>query len=359
MEQDASLYRKLLWLTLFRLAIGSVLFVSTALRVWQLGSTGGEAVLYALSLGIYGASLGFALVLRFRRALSALAYAEIALDLVIAFAVVSLTGGGESVFVFLFLLGIVNGAILKFRRGAIFAALLAAGLDLAALWLAAPSHGAFPVRELFVHASAFFLTAALATYLAEQVRRTGERLQASESDLAAITVLHEALVRSVASGLLTVDQTGRVTFLNRAGEAMTGLALGEVLGRPAKTFFQSFTAEQGRGETDFLNTRGERLRVGYTSSPLTDRSGQAVGQAVIFQDLTRLRQMELAVQRSERMADLGRLAAGLAHELRNPLASMTGSIELLHGTPGLPDEDKKLMDIVLREANRLNELVTS
>ena len=151
---------------------------------------------------------------------------------------------------------------------------------------------------------------------------------------------------------------GRITFLNRAGEQITGLSAEEVRGQPASRWFASLQQQSGRDETDFENLRGERLRLGYTHFALCDRDGQAIGRAVIFQDLSGLRAMEERVQRSERLADIGRVAAGLAHELRNPVAAMSGSIELLRGGLELGPEEARLMDIVTREATRLNELVT-
>jgi two-component system sensor histidine kinase PilS (NtrC family) len=190
-----------------------------------------------------------------------------------------------------------------------------------------------------------------------QLQRTGERLQARETDLAALAALHESIVQSVASGLLTTDGAGRVTFLNHAGEQMMALSLAAIRGEPSARWFGAFTPGESRGETELENARGERLRVGYTASPLVGRAGEPLGATVIFQDLTRLRAMEAAMQRSERLADLGRVAAGLAHELRNPLASMSGCIELLRAS-ATSEEDSRLMGIVLREAGRLDQLVT-
>ncbi len=223
--------------------------------------------------------------------------------------------------------------------------------------MTAPSLREVPWRLLFLHAGAFAATAALASYLSEQLRRSDERLAESESELAAITALHESIVQSVNSGLLTIDAGGRITFLNRAAEQMLGLSLGALTGRHADRFLGAFHIETARGETDLARADGTRVRLGYSSFPLLGRKGAPMGTAVIFQDLTQLRSMEERVARSERLADLGQMAAGLAHELRNPLASMMGSVELLGGAP-LGAEDRRLLDIVLREGGRLEQLVT-
>ena len=352
------LRRKLAWVVAFRLVLVTVLLGGTA--AWQV-RTGGAGTpladaLNGIVLATLAASILFGLWLRAGRALAALAWAQIAVDVALATAVVAITGWTDSVFVSMYSLAIVEGGILLFQRGAIgaLAASLLAYVPLSLV--AAPARPA--LLTLFAHAGAFVATAALASYLSEQVRRTGERLAERELDLAAITALHESIVQSVASGLLTVDARGRVTFLNRAGEQITGLSLAGVRGGPAGRWFSAFQGQAGRDETDFVNARGEQLRLGYTLFPLRGREGEEIGRAVIFQDLTALRAMEERVQRSERLAEMGSVAAGLAHELRNPIASMSGSVELLRAGLDPGGQDARLMDIVLREATRLNQLVT-
>lgn len=353
-----SLRRKLVWLTFFRVLSITILLGGAAAVSW--GSDSGlraTAPLYPLVVVTHLCSIGFALALRRDRGLVTVAYGQILLDVGIASAVVAITGYAESVFVFMFSLGIVNGAILLARRGALTALALAC-LAHVGLELVAAPQGPPPWGALFVQVGAFTGTAILASYLAEQLRSTGERLAARESDLAAITALHESIVQSVASGLLTLDLAGRITFLNRAAEQMLGLDARRVLGGPAESLIASFRRDEARGETDVVTPAGERIRLGYSSFRLLGRDGAATGTALIFQDLTELRSMEERVARSERLADLGRVAAGLAHELRNPLASMMGALELLQQDAALPGSDRRLMEIALRESARLDRLVT-
>ncbi len=355
---DAGLYRKLVWLTLFRLITITVLLGGIAVITWQAGLDVGRAAspLYGLIVLTYAASIATALLLRGGRGLGAVAYGQIGLDVALAAGVVAVTGRTDSVFVFLFSIAVVNGAILLFARGA---AVAVAGALAAYLWLALGSGAPRPAGTvLFGHGAAFLATGALASYLAQLLRRTGERLAVSESDLAFVTALHESIVQSVASGLVTLDAAGRITFMNRAAEEITGWRLEAVRGQPASGRLAAFRAGARRGETDFENARGERLRLGYTHFPLLARNGREMGSAVLFQDLTEMHAMEERMRRSERLAELGRVTAGLAHELRNPLASMSGSVELLKAGAGLGDEERRLMEIVLREAGRLNQLVT-
>jgi len=237
------LHRKLVWLTLFRIATITVLLGGTAAVNWQFGAraTAVVAPLYAVVAVTYAASLAFAVLLGLRRAEPVVAVAQVALDVGIASAVVATTGLADSVFVFMYLLAIVNGGIVLHRAGAVAAFALAL-LAYGGLVLLLHPEPATVRGTLFAHGSAFAATAALAGYLAEQLRRTGERLAESESDLAAVTALHESIVQSVTSGLLTLDPRGRVTFLNREGERITGLALERVAGEPAERWSRRSSA---------------------------------------------------------------------------------------------------------------------
>jgi len=352
------LFSRLVWLTFFRLILVTVLLGGTALVEWnqdQAVDHGGQSF-YGIIIAAYLGSLAVALMLRRATRLLHAAVAHLAIDVTLAAGLVWLTGGAESVFLFMFLLAIVNGAILLGRGGAVATLALGLASYLLVSRDAQAGAGVSPATR-WAHFAAFVATAALATYLAEQLRSTGERLAAREADLANVTALHEAIVQSVASGLITVDPHDRITFLNRAGEQITGLSASQVSRRRSAEMLPGFTEPGQRGETEWVNARGARLRLGFSRFPLTGEGGRHLGSAVIFQDLTTMRAMEETVRRSERLADLGRVAAGLAHELRNPLASMAGSVELLHASEGLRSEDQRLMAIVLKEAARLELLV--
>jgi two-component system, NtrC family, sensor histidine kinase PilS len=357
--QREPLFRRLVWLTLFRLALVTVILGGASVIGWREGLEGREnrSPLYLIVVATYAGALAVAVLLRRTGPLRAAAAAHLVFGSALATGLTALTGGAESVFLFMFLLAIVDGAILLHRWGAALALALALGGYGAALWWAGALRSV-PAATLWVHAAAFGATALLSGWLTEQLRATGERLAASESDLADATVLHEEIVQSVTSGLLTIDGAGRITFLNRAGEALTGLGAGAVRGQPVARLFPGFVDEARRGETEWAAPDGRRRILGFTGFPLAGARGGARGQAVIFQDLTELRAMEETVRRSERLADLGRVAAGLAHELRNPLASMSGCVELLQATPGLRPEEARLLGIVLKEAARLDQLVT-
>ncbi|HCF59778.1 MAG TPA: PAS domain-containing sensor histidine kinase [Myxococcales bacterium] len=380
--EGESLYRRLVWLTLLRIAVVTVLLAAAAAAVLRsdaedLGRV--EQVLYGLILATYAASLGYLFVLRkTKRIKDRFAFVQITGDVLIAACLVYLTGGAESIVAFMFPLTVVSAAVVLYRRGAIVAAVLSSILlavvtvGLNAKLLPPPSPSLVPASMplgrlafvLLAHISAIFLAAALASYLAEQVRSARERLTLREHDYLALEILHESIVRSVASGIVTSDRFGRITYVNPAAERLGGLSSRAAVGEPVEKHFPVLAGRLQsdvpveRFEAEHATPSGEQRRLAMTLAPLVDRETRNHGWVVSFEDLTSIRAMEEAIRRSERLAAVGGMAAGLAHELRNPLASMTGSIQLLAENSVFEDDDRRLMSIVLREADRLDGLVT-
>ncbi len=378
-EKDG-LFRRLIWTTLLRIALVSALLSVAAAVLFgaeekHLSSV--EQALFAIVIGTYAASLAYLFILRSAQSWRwTLAWAQVVGDVLIAACLVWLTGGTESILLFMFPLAVVTAAVLLYRRGAVFAALLSSvALGVVAFGLrsgvlpapsAAGDQPSLPLPRmmffLFAHVSAIFLTAALASYLAEQLRSTRERLTVREHDYLALERLNESIVRSVSSGIVTADRDGRLTYLNRAAEEICGFTLDQAQGEPIERRLPALASHLGasgpeRFEAEHQTASGERRRLGFAVAALYDRDGTSQGHVVAVEDLTSIRAMEEDLKRSEKLAAVGALAAGLAHELRNPLASMTGSIELLGGTAAFGDEERRLMGIVLREADRLNALV--
>jgi two-component system sensor histidine kinase PilS (NtrC family) len=375
-----ALYRKLLLLTGLRLMVGTALLGATAWLTLAGGESFGRRVdvlLYAIVGSIYFASLVAVAFLRSGRHLRAVAYLQIAGDVVAATGLVYLTGGAESFFTILYPLAIVNAAISLSRRGAMVAAaasaaafsllavLMEAGMlaPPAALLERPPLDSARLLLTVFAHVSAFFLTAALASYLADALQGARTQLAQRETQLASLSELHQSIVRSLSSGLLTVDGSLRVSFVNPAGEEILGLRQETVMGHSLADRFPELAealhrSSPGRGEARVRRGDGGERILGHSVAPLVDAGAPSrPGYVIVFQDLTPFRQLEEAMRRSDRLAAVGKLAAGLAHEIRNPLASMCGSIELLGSAPGLNAKDRRLMQIVLREGERLEALV--
>ena len=293
------------------------------------------------------------------------------------------TGGGQSPFFFLYFLDVVAVALLAQRRGAAVAAgastVLMAAVSVAGYWrhVAAGARAAAGCRgrssrddlamRLALNALALGAVGVLATHLARQTRQAGERLTRHERYAGDLATLHENTIRSMTSGLVTLDLEGRVTSINEAGSEILGVSRARLIGEPLEVHLPQLAlllleaGPQGtvrRAEITALRDDGAVRNLGISAAPLADYAGNVIGRVIHFQDLTELRRMQLEVERAERLASIGRLAAGIAHEIRNPLASISGSIEMLKTTPGADADSRQLMDIAVREVDRLNRLIT-
>ncbi|MDF1564925.1 MAG: ATP-binding protein [Deltaproteobacteria bacterium] len=374
-SRAAELHRRLVWVTVFRAGVVAALLLATAVYAFSKQEVGlGDVLKYLFVItGVtFGQTLAYALIIRNGnpRHFLGLAYAQVVGDITLAGALLWLTGGSDSPFAFLFTYGVFNAAILLYRRGAMFAAALATlGYAFVTLsmrwgWVAPAADYLTPdnvrlARLIFsmgVNSGAFFLVAVLGAYLGEQVRQAGVRVVEAEADLAALSELHQRIVHSISSGILTLGPDQRITYLNRAGaeilEIAPAAASGKRLSELTPALEVALRDVRVGGIRSEVELEGGKV-LGFAITPM----GESGEEVVVFQDLTSLRVMERKVRRSERLAALGSLAAGLAHELRNPLASMSGSIELLQAEAPAEGEEATLMAIVLREIERLETLV--
>ena len=211
----------------------------------------------------------------------------------------------------------------------------------------------------------------LSARLAEQQSGSDVRLRAATQSLANLRALHERIVESIRSGVVTTDLEGRIFTFNAAAEEITGYDEKDVRGQGASVFFGELTdhitnlihasdkrVTSPRFEADCLTAEGMRLRLGFSISPLSSESGETTGMVITFQDLTHIRALEETSRRQDQLAAIGRMAASIAHEIRNPLAAMRGSIQMLrHEMQGEPSQ-AELMEIILRESDRLNRIIT-
>ncbi|MEZ4330683.1 MAG: ATP-binding protein [Myxococcota bacterium] len=310
---------------------------------------------------------------------------QVAFDVAIVTALVYFSGGRESVFTFLYALVVLYGALLLDRGGVAFSVVLAAlgyGFVLFGVergWLP-PVSGEERSRPLALlgaywafYAGGLVVLGMLANTLAAELRRTGAALDRKTSDLERLRDLHRLTVESIGSGIATIDQLGRITSFNPEAERITGVAAREVDGMPLDDLIpgalavialregeRSREATPGRDRIPYQNRRGEALHVGLAASRLLGADGSMLGHVVIFQDVTAVVSMEQDLRRSERLAAVGEMAARMAHEIRNPLASISGSVQLLQGGERGAVSDpahEKLMGIVVREVDRLNDLI--
>jgi len=217
----------------------------------------------------------------------------------------------------------------------------------------------------------FLVVGLLAAKLAERQLHSDVQLAAATRSLADLRALHERIVESIRSGLITTDLEGQIYIFNAAAEEITGYTAEEVSGKNASMFFGDITRQTAvsmeaaasgkvspRFEVDSLTQSGFMLHLGFSIAPLFLESGEKTGFVITFQDLTDVRVMEETARRQDRLAAVGRLAASIAHEIRNPLAAMRGSIQMLRSEMKEDSDHAQLMEIILRESDRLNKIVT-
>lgn len=271
------------------------------------------------------------------------------------------TGNNQSIFLFLYLVNIILCGFVFQRRGAFVMALWTSILFSILMILGPDLSGQSLYFSMGLNNLAFFAVATLSGLLSEQLNFMGSALQEQRRDIRALRDLNTLIIENVATGLVTVDRSGRILLANRAAydildpipRALVDRNIEEIL---PGVMDKAQTTE--RFDHSYATPMGERLVLEVVGSPLPVDSAIS-GHILTFQDLTKIRRMESQMRQSEKMAAVGQLAAGIAHEIRNPLASISGSIQLLGGSfTGRQEEEQKLMSIVLKEIDRLNNLIT-
>jgi two-component system sensor histidine kinase PilS (NtrC family) len=237
--------------------------------------------------------------------------------------------------------------------------------------LASPGWDPLPIgwsefaRSASTNTVGFLLTGLLAGMLGRDVRQTRQRIHDREADLQKLEGFSTCVVENIPSGIVTADVEGRISLINDVACGILGVSREESAGRTLGELFPEMEdrVRQGdfrssRNEIVFRRKDGSGIHLGFSSSPLKVSGGAIIGRIVIFQDLTPVKRMEERVRIADRLAGVGELAAGLAHEIRNPLASIAGSSQMLQEAGNLPPESRTLLDIIERESHRLNGLIT-
>ena len=328
-----------------------------------------------LIVGTYVVTIAYALILRrMTRGYRTFAYIQLFVDMGLTAVVVALTGGTESVLVFMYSLTVLSASFLLYRQGATYTAAVATGLivmqvarEATGWWMPEGAATDAELRGVLLNGmsnvSAVFFVTLLAGYLSEQLRDTGQRLRFASQDLAALRALNEHIITSVQSGLISYTLDHRIIFFNPAAERITGRDTASVLFGEINDLFPNlnsgaFDGQDERFEAEYVRPDGTRRTLGLSLSRLLDNHAEHRGWILIFQDLSPIREMQDAVVRAEKFAAIGRMAAGIAHEIRNPLASMSGSIQMLERSVSIDPIGKRLMGIIQRETDRLDRLVT-
>ena len=328
-------------------------------------------LLYGIIISTLILTVVYAFLLKRIKNFRRFTYVQLTGDVFLITLTIYATSGIESIFSFLYFFSIISGSILLNRKGGFVIAALSSlsygmlvDLEFYRIMPNITAHISYEVTDVFytlyVNVIAFFTVAFLSGSLAEKIIAAEKELDARTKDFIKLEDINKNIVENISSGILTLDKDGKINSFNKAAEDHTGYSLKEVYNCKVNDLFPnfSFTKRVSRGELVFEKKDGTVLILGFSSSPLNDEKGKEIGHIVIFQDLTRLKEMEDELRRADRLKALGGLAAGMAHEIRNPLASISGSIQVLRDDLELSYDDKHLMDIILRETERLNALIT-
>jgi two-component system sensor histidine kinase PilS (NtrC family) len=381
----SDLRRKLRLLIAVRALISTVLLGSaTFAQIIAPGSFPVDPLFFLIGL-TYGLTAFYAATVRHADRYRWLVDLQLGGDVLVISAFIYFTGGVTSYFSSLYVLAIVAASTVQLRRGGLLvaglSALLYGGVVLAQYmtadgllhdpWLVSPTLPARSVAQYtyLLNTFGFLAVAVLSGSLAEGVRSAGARLVQASTQIAQLQALNQHVIDSLPSGLATTDRQGRVQTFNRAAEFITGRRSTAVIGQPIAEVLQlsqqtvdALTADLGanrgrRMEGQYLRN-GQRMEIGLSAANLETPGGRT-GYLFTFQDVTEFKKLERDVRMRQRLAAVGEMAAGIAHEIRNPLASMSGSIQILRQDLPLSAEQEQLMDIVLRESERLNTTIGS
>ena len=348
--------------------------------------TKGERVetFYALIVFTYAVTVVYGLVIR--KLVSPEAYVQfacvqVAVDFLLETVLIARTGGIESPFAVLYVVSVTVASIVPRRRVGLLTANLCIilfgmltnaqlyGLAEVWRWLPPARLSAAETMQAFgVYSLAFLAVGFLSGALADQLQRADESLREKEQGLSRLRAFHENIVHSISSGVFTTDEKGCVTSFNPAAQEATGYSLEQVQGRPWREVFNWHPSQQDdermldatanlRVEVECKRADGNRLILGMTLAPLQEQ-GKETGLVGVFKDLTQIRDLEEEMRRKEWLASLGEMSAGMAHEIRNPLGALAGAMQMLRKDLHADETSQRLMDIAVREATRLDTIIT-
>jgi len=381
-RETSALRRRLQWLAFTRVATMLVLVAATALFI--------EGANLAYLRGIRLVLIWFGIIalipstlyfpaidaVRSLTGLRVIAYLMLTQDCLFATFMVGVTGGTQSAFTFFFSLAIIIASVVVGRRGTGFAVLLSiALLGLIALYetrtLTSPqiftefliqSSAQPALTSIGINSLGFIGIGFLSQYLAEQSRRADVQRERYRVSLEDLRQLHESILASVASGIITCRLDHRVLHLNRAAEAFLRVRNGWAKGRPLGEVFPEAAEAVAAGRTVFEVTKatesGRERSLMVSVTPLAGADGRMIGRILAVEDVSLIKQMENRLKAEERLATIGKLAAVVAHEIRNPLAAISASAQMIDLSSDLSPEGKQALKIVTRETERLNEWVS-
>jgi two-component system sensor histidine kinase PilS (NtrC family) len=338
-------------------------------------------LLYLIIISTFIFSIAYSLMLKFLDNLRFNIYLQLVIDVILITLLVYLTGSVMSNYSVIYTLAIIYSVIFLGRKGGFIvasAASISYGLLLdLEFYKLLPSISSLEhdynlsVGDVFVrilvHILSFYVLAYVSSIVVEQEKKTRSLLAEKESEFDQLDLLFRSIIESVDAGVMTINLQGRIKTFNRAAQEITGFPLKKVENRLVEdifpelaTFFSqenSYDQISKRKEVIITGEKNNKINLGCSTSPLKDKNAKQIGNIIFFQNLTEIKRMEENLEKSKTLALIGEMAAGLAHEMRNPLASITGSIQLLQQGLNLDETDKRLMQIILRGKDQLDNFV--
>jgi len=352
---EQNLLLKIKWLTIIRIIVATIILGSiTILQIKQTQTS--LFPFYTLIAVIYSLTALYGFIIRLDPNPVFFAYTQLVGDIIIETALIFYTGGIRSPFSFTYIITIITASIILSRKSSIIVATLNSLAYISLLALQFTGLLKFPqlyVSEgiqlnlpyvsytLFANIFAFYLIAFLCGHLAELQRKVDKELKTKDGNIAQLQTFNENILQSMSSGLIVTDLSGKIRLMNRS----------------AVRILAPSPLKQNNGQ--LITKDKQKIPLGITISFLKTPQGEAEGLITNFQDLTDLKKMEEQVKQAEMLATIGQMSASMAHELRNPMASIKGSVQFLNDELHLEDQHhQRLMEIILKESDRLNIIIT-
>ncbi len=327
--------------------------------------------------GVYIYTICSALTLRSIKRYSTFAYSQILIDVLLITILIYYSGGSQSIFTILYFFPIIAGSFILFRKGGLApaaASTIAYGIVLVLEYTG--YHPAFfedflyrpftDIRSIMnvfsIHGLTFFITAILSALLSEKLRRTEKELITTTLKYDQLAVLYKKIFDDIPSGIITVINQKHIISFNPAAEKITGFTSDEIVNKDINKVFPGLKIDTDmlfRSEVRITKKSGESIPIGYSFAKLNMPGTLDRYEVITLQDLSQTKELEKQIQQAGKMATIGEMAAGIAHELRNPLAAISGAAEVLDKSGDIKSLNQGLMNIITRECDRLQKTISA
>ncbi|MDF1578081.1 MAG: ATP-binding protein [Desulfurivibrionaceae bacterium] len=324
--------------------------------------------------GIYLFTIISALLLRVVKNHKGFALLQTVVDALLVGVIVYATGCSQSIFTTLFFLPILAGSFLLLRLGGLLIASVATmsyGFILMVELLYNPLpfinmksslDGVVVAMHYFaIHGLIFFILGILSFIMFERMRSTESALSRTTLNYDRLQILYQRIFEDITTGIITVDDAGNITSFNHAAGRISGYKDYEVIGKMFYELFPGFRNADHymfRQTTELMRNDGTTIPIGFSWAKLNMPGEYGDCRVYTMQDLSKIKEMENQVKQAEKMATIGEMAAGIAHEFRNPLAAISGAAQILQAEQTGDPASRRLIDIVSRESDRLDHTVS-